>query len=136
MARIDRAKAERRIDWLISEIARHDALYYLRDRPEITDAEYDRLRRELVDLEAAWPDLARPDSPTHRVGVPASEASFAPFEHRVPMLSLENAVALEAIARLAHGTLALGPGVALEGHIARKHHDRKHGGHAYYGQAT
>ncbi|MBS1107453.1 MAG: ligA [Deltaproteobacteria bacterium] len=92
MAKSDRAKAERRIEWLISEIARHDALYYLRDQPEITDAEYDRLRRELAELEAIWPDLARPDSPTQRVGVPATEASFAPFEHRVPMLSLENAM--------------------------------------------
>ena len=92
MAKSDRAKAERRIEWLISEIARHDALYYLRDQPEITDAEYDRLRRELVELEAIWPDLARPDSPTQRVGVPATEASFTPFEHRVPMLSLENAM--------------------------------------------
>jgi DNA ligase (NAD+) len=92
VARIDRAKAERRIDWLISAIARHDALYYLRDQPEITDAEYDRLRRELVELETAWPGLARSDSPTQRVGAPVSEASFAPFEHRVPMLSLENAM--------------------------------------------
>ena len=92
MAKSDRAKAERRIEWLISEIARHDALYYLRDQPEITDAEYDRLRRELAELEAIWPDLARPDSPTQRVGVPATEASFTPFEHRVPMLSLENAM--------------------------------------------
>lgn len=48
--------------------------------------------------------------------------------------SLKNAVALEAIARLAHGSLALGPGVPLEEHLARKHHDRKHGEQAYYGQ--
>ena len=92
MAKNDRASAERRIDWLISEIARHDSLYYLRDQPEISDAEYDRLRRELVQLETSWPDLVRPDSPTRRVGAPTTEAGFAPFEHRVPMLSLENAM--------------------------------------------
>jgi len=88
----DRTEAQRRIDWLVSEIHRHDVLYFLRDQPEVTDADYDRLRRELVALEAAWPDLARADSPTRRVGVPTGAASFAPIEHRVAMLSLENAM--------------------------------------------
>jgi DNA ligase (NAD+) len=88
----DRKEAQRRIDWLASEIRRHDILYFLRDRPEITDAEYDRLRRELAALEAEWPDLARPDSPTRHVGARPGAASFAPIEHRVPMLSLENAM--------------------------------------------
>ncbi|RIL00038.1 MAG: DNA ligase [Proteobacteria bacterium] len=87
-----RASAQRRIDQLADEIARHDALYYLRDQPEIPDAEYDRLRRELEALEAEWPELARADSPTRRVGVRPGGASFAPVEHRVPMLSLENAM--------------------------------------------
>ena len=92
MASTDRSIAKRRIDWLISEITRHDSLYYLRDQPEIADSEYDHLRRELADLEGAWPELVRPDSPTQRVGALAGDASFAPFEHRVPMLSLDNAM--------------------------------------------
>ncbi len=92
MASTDRSIAERRIEWLIAEINRHDALYYLRDQPEIADSEYDRLHRELADLESAWPDLLRQDSPTQRVGARAAHASFAPFEHRVPMLSLDNAM--------------------------------------------
>ena len=92
MAISDRAEAERRIDWLVSELKRHDILYYLRDRPELSDAAYDRLRRELEELETRWPDLVRADSPTRRVGVPIGGASFAPVEHRVPMLSLDNAM--------------------------------------------
>jgi len=92
VASTDRSNAERRIEWLIAEINRHDSLYYQRDQPEIADSEYDQLHRELAELERAWPDLLRPDSPTQRVGALAGEASFAPFEHRVPMLSLDNAM--------------------------------------------
>jgi len=88
----DRSIAEQRVEWLIAEITRHDALYYLRDQPEIADSEYDQLHRELAAIERDWPDLTRPDSPTQRVGARAGEASFAPFEHRVPMLSLDNAM--------------------------------------------
>ena len=79
-----RAQALRR------EIERHNQLYYVRDAPEITDAEYDRLFRELLDLESAHPELASPDSPTQRVGgAPLPE--FAEVRHRAPMLSLANA---------------------------------------------
>jgi len=59
------------------------------DQPEIADAEYDRLERELRDLEAQFPDLVTPDSPTQRVGEKPSE-SFPTWQHRVPMLSLDN----------------------------------------------
>ena len=76
---------------LAAEIARHDRLYFLQDRPEISDAEYDALRRELEALERTHPDLASPDSPTQRVGAPPAEG-FATVAHRVPMLSLENAM--------------------------------------------
>ena len=76
---------------LAQEIARHDCLYYLEDRPEIADADYDALFRELQALEAAHPQLLRPDSPTQRVGVAPGEG-FAQVHHRVPMLSLENAM--------------------------------------------
>ncbi|HUY41319.1 MAG TPA: NAD-dependent DNA ligase LigA [Candidatus Dormibacteraeota bacterium] len=64
--------------------------YYVLDAPTITDAAYDAMLRELVELEAAHPELRTADSPTQRVGAPASE-HFAPYEHRVPMLSLANA---------------------------------------------
>ena len=90
-AQRSRSQAARRIDALVAELNRHNRLYYVLDRPEISDAEYDRLLRELALLEAAWPDLARPDSPTRRVGAPPAEG-FRPAPHRVPMLSLDNAM--------------------------------------------
>jgi DNA ligase (NAD+) len=83
--------ARQRIDFLIAEIRRHDRLYYSFDRPEIPDAEYDRLLRELAELEQDHPELRRPDSPTQRVGASPAEG-FAPVPHAVPMLSLENAM--------------------------------------------
>ncbi len=88
-----RAQARERIDFLVAEIGRHDRLYHLEDRPEISDAEYDRLLRELRALEEEHPELARPDSPTRRVGAPPAEG-FASVRHRLPMLSLDNAMDL------------------------------------------
>jgi len=71
-------------------LERANQLYYVADQPELTDAEYDRLFRELADLEAADPSLASPDSPTQRIGAgPAS--ALAKHPHRRPMLSLDNA---------------------------------------------
>jgi hypothetical protein len=64
--------------------------YYVLDDPQITDAEFDELLRELIDLEDRYPELRTPDSPTQRVGAPPSE-KFAPYEHHRPMLSLANA---------------------------------------------
>jgi DNA ligase (NAD+) len=75
---------------LCREISRHNQLYHVLDRPEITDAEYDRLFRELLDLERRNPELASGDSPSRKIGAPASE-KFTPVEHAVPMLSLKNA---------------------------------------------
>jgi DNA ligase (NAD+) len=80
----------KRVDELRSEIARHDHLYYVLDRPEVTDAEYDALTRELRELEARHPEVVTPDSPTQRVAGQVSDA-FATVEHLAPMLSLENA---------------------------------------------
>ena len=80
-----------RIDELVDELNRHGRLYYLEDRPEISDSEYDAMYRELLALEAKHPDLRRADSPTGRVGAPPGQG-FAPVEHRVPMLSLDNAM--------------------------------------------
>ena len=77
-----------RMDFLAREIARHDRLYYVDAKPEIGDADYDRLYRELEALEASHPDLARPDSPTRRVGgAPLKE--FAQARHDPPMMSLD-----------------------------------------------
>jgi DNA ligase (NAD+) len=64
--------------------------YYVLDDPQLSDADYDLLLRELLDIEDRYPELRTPDSPTQRVGAPAAER-FAPYEHRVPMLSLANA---------------------------------------------
>jgi DNA ligase (NAD+) len=86
--------ARSRIDALVDDLNRHNRLYYLEDSPEVSDAEYDRLFRELVELEEAHPELRRPDSPTRRVGAPPAEG-FAEVRHRVPMLSLDNALDAE-----------------------------------------
>jgi DNA ligase (NAD+) len=91
-----RSEAGRRIDFLVEELNRHLHLYHALAAPEITDAEYDRLYRELEALEASHPDLARKDSPTQRVGAPPAEG-FAEVEHRVPMLSLDNAMDAEEL---------------------------------------
>lgn len=86
---MNKAEAQRRIEELRDEIRRHNDLYYVEAKPEISDREYDRLYRELVNLEAAFPDLVTPDSPTQRVGgQPLKE--FKSVRHTVPMLSLDN----------------------------------------------
>lgn len=81
---------------LTAEIRRHDALYYQNDAPEISDAEYDALRRKLEALEAAHPELATPDSPTQKVGA-APVRGFGKVRHSVPMLSLANAFSEEDV---------------------------------------
>ena len=83
-------EAQARVLELRTLIDRANRQYYELDEPEITDAEYDALFRELVDLETRYPELITPDSPTQRVGGPPSDA-FAKVTHRTPMLSLGNA---------------------------------------------
>ena len=97
------AHAQARHAELAEQIRRHDHAYYVLARPTISDPEYDRLYRELVDLEQAHSELFTPDSPTQRVGgQPASE--FKSLTHGVPMLSLDNtyshAEVLEFVARV------------------------------------
>ena len=89
-----KGEARRRIAKLSEEIRRHERLYYVENRPEITDAAFDALMRELVALEGEHPDLALPDSPARRVGGAPAEG-FPTVAHRVPMLSLENAYSWE-----------------------------------------
>ena len=81
---------EQRMAELADLIRHHDQRYHAEDAPKIPDAEYDLLKQELQELEAAHPELVRPDSPTQTVGADPSTL-FAPVEHRVPMMSLDNA---------------------------------------------
>ena len=81
--------AQIRRDEVVPMIRRANELYYAADAPELADAEYDALMRELVAIETVWPALAAPDSPTQRVGA-APAAAFGKVEHRRPMLSLGN----------------------------------------------
>lgn len=81
---------KKRVEKLREEIEYHNYLYYVLDKPEIPDAEYDRLLRELEKLEEQYPELRSPSSPTQRVGAPPLE-EFEIVRHTIPMLSLANA---------------------------------------------
>ncbi len=91
MSRESKTEIQQRIDFLSAEITRHNKAYYQSDRPEVSDAEYDRLLRELETLEAEHPELRLADSPTQRIGAAPAEG-FTSVRHRTPMLSLENAM--------------------------------------------
>ena len=80
---------EQKLTELRTTLRHHEYLYHVMDTPEIPDAEYDRLMRELRELEAQHPELITPDSPTQRVGA-APLAAFSQIRHEVPMLSLDN----------------------------------------------
>ncbi|HUH39122.1 MAG TPA: NAD-dependent DNA ligase LigA [Spongiibacteraceae bacterium] len=84
------APARARLESLRDQLDHHNYCYYVLDAPEIPDAEYDRLMRELLALEAEHPEWLSPDSPSQRVGGEPVSA-FAEVEHRLPMLSLDNA---------------------------------------------
>ena len=86
---MERKEAERKIRQLREEIRKHDRLYYEEAAPIISDHKYDRLYKELVDLETQFPDLLTPDSPTQRVGGRPLQA-FEQVSHLIPMLSLDN----------------------------------------------
>ena len=99
----------RRYAKLVEEVRRHDRLYYVEARPEISDAAYDRLYRELQDFEKAHPDLVDENSPTKKVGG-APLDSFRTLRHAVPMQSLNNTYSeeelgefLDRVAKNLHG---------------------------------
>jgi DNA ligase (NAD+) len=81
--------APKRIAELTEELNRHNYLYYVEAKPQISDREYDKLMKELTELEAAHPAYASPDSPTQRVGGQPIEG-FVTVEHAVPMMSIDN----------------------------------------------
>jgi DNA ligase (NAD+) len=91
-----KAAAKKRLKELRESIDYHSYRYHALDDPEIADAEYDALMAELIEIEAAYPDLVVPDSPTQRVGAPPSDL-FAPVEHRSSMMSLDNCFSLEEL---------------------------------------
>lgn len=101
------AKIASRAQQLREQLDEAGYRYHVLDDPQISDAQYDGLLRELIDLEAAHPDLITPDSPTQRVGSAPSQ-KFAPYEHRFPMLSLSNAFNADELrafdARVSKGT--------------------------------
>jgi len=94
---LTKAEATAELAHLAAEITRHDEAYHGNDAPEITDADYDALRRRNDALEAAFPDLVRDDSPSKRVGAPVA-SGFSKVRHEAPMLSLGNAFDDEDVA--------------------------------------
>ena len=90
------AQAAEELERLADEMATHDIAYHQHDAPTISDAEYDALKRRNADIEARFPHLIRENSPSVKVGAAAS-SQFAPVEHGVPMLSLDNAFADEDV---------------------------------------
>lgn len=112
---LTKAEAAAELARLAVEIARHDRLYHEQDAPEISDADYDALRRRNAAIEARFPALVRPDSPSGRVGA-APAGGFAKIRHRVPMLSLDNvfdAADFAAFAQRARRFLGLAVDAAL-----------------------
>ena len=87
---------EQRVNDLRAEIEEHNRRYHVDDDPTISDAEYDALVRELREIEAEFPEVITPDSPTQLVGAPVS-TQFSAIQHRVPMMSLDNAFSFEEL---------------------------------------
>jgi DNA ligase (NAD+) len=101
-----------RIEELRRQVRHHDHLYFVEGRQEISDLEYDRLLKELLDLEAAHPEFASADSPTQRVGG-APIASFRTVTHRLPMLSIGKATTAEEVQKFDERLRSLLPGEKL-----------------------
>ncbi len=110
------AQEQQRVEALRAQLRNANYLYYAQDAPELSDAAYDALMRELRELEERFPELLTPDSPTERVGTEAVNL-FAPYPHRVSMLSLDNAFSADNLRswedRLRR-QLGAGPELAIE----------------------
>src|SRR5687767_5674468 len=107
------AQAKARHAELAAEIREHDYAYYIQAKPRINDRDYDRLYQELRELEAAFPDLMTPDSPTQRVGgAPLKE--FKPVAHLLPMMSLDNTYSEAEVRQFIARVERLAPGQQLE----------------------
>ena len=96
MAQNDSRKIQEKLEYLRETIRHHDHLYYVVNRPKVSDSKYDRLFRELQALEAAHPDLISPNSPTQRVGAPPLD-QFKKVPHEHPMLSLDSHLNIEDV---------------------------------------
>ena len=108
-----RTAAAKRHLALAAEVRRHDEAYYVHARPTISDQDYDRLYRELLDLEKQFPDLVTPESPSQRVGgTPLSE--FKPVQHLIPMLSLDNTYSQTEVREFVQRLQRLLPNESLE----------------------
>lgn len=105
--------AKTRHEELAEQIRHHDHAYYVLAQPDISDQEYDRLYRELVDIEQQFPELITPESPTQRVGGQPLKA-FKPVKHRVPMLSLDNTYSQEELREFIARAQRLLPGETLD----------------------
>jgi DNA ligase (NAD+) len=113
------ADATLRVEELREKLNYHSYRYYVLDDPEVSDAEYDELMRELASLEERFPELITPDSPTQRVGITPADL-FAPVEHRARMLSLDNAFShaeLEAWAARVERSVGTGARYSCEAKI-------------------
>ncbi len=113
---MDKNTAQKRLEELRREINRHNWLYHTQDAPEISDAQYDQLMRELLELEEQYPELITPDSPSQRVGGQILEG-FTPVVHPAPMLSLDNAFSpedLRAFSARLHRLLGVRPAYVVE----------------------
>ncbi len=119
LAAMTSADARKRHAQLAEDLRRHDHAYYILAKPTISDGEYDRRLRELIDLETFRPDLVTPDSPSQRVGG-APMDGFAPVIHRVPMMSLENAYSAEEVREFAARVQKALPETALSWTIEPK----------------
>jgi DNA ligase (NAD+) len=98
---------------LRDEIRRHDRKYYVEAAPEISDLDYDKLVARLKKLEVEHPELLTPDSPTQRIGDQPVEG-LTPFDHRVPMLSIENTYSLDELKKYGDRVIKLLPGEQIE----------------------
>jgi len=107
------AQAKTRHAELAEEIRHHDYLYHVEARPSISDRDYDKLYRELIDLETRFPDLVTADSPSQRVGGQPIKA-FQPVQHLVPMMSLDNTYSQEEVRQFLARVARLLPKETLE----------------------